>query len=112
MTLKDQNDAIGRLVVRFSAAKSRRAALLAEAQEMSKMLGDTATELRHLDYRLAFWDGRVDAHASHRKPGDYQLSAQYPTRERLTALLDELRAVSTEIRECRQLMTDAGLGIE
>lgn len=110
MTKQDQSAAIGRLVTRYSEAKARRAALLAEGQDIGESLGRAADALRRLDWITAFWDGRPDGHA--RTTADFTLTQPYAAADRVTTLLNDLRAVSAELRELRGLMKDAGVSLD
>jgi hypothetical protein len=110
-TENDQHAAIGRLVERFSKAKAQRAALLAEAQRLTKALEDTATSLKQIHMVEDFWDGRQDAHIGRRTKW-FTLNERLPDRATLLFLLDELRTISTEIRECRKLLAEAGVALE
>jgi hypothetical protein len=110
MTDEDQNAALGRLMTRFADAKKRRAALLSEGQLIGRQLEEVGSALKSLEFVHAFWTGRPDGYARNR--ADLSIAAPYPEAAQVTRLLDDLRTISAEIRELRQLLKDAGAELE
>lgn len=99
MTQDDAAAAIGRLVKRYSDAKQRRAAVVAELNAAAltlARLAETIGSSKHIEVKAT----------------SLSVPANYPDREALTALVAELNEVNRVIIESRPLLKDAGLNIE
>jgi hypothetical protein len=111
MTKEDQNAAIGKMVTRFSEAKTRRVALMSEATEIGKGLVETGRALEGIYSVKAFFDGDARRGDYSNKP-DLLPFKPYPDADRINKLVNEIRTVSAEIRQLRVNLSDAGLNVD
>lgn len=111
MTEEDQDAAIGRMVTSFSQAKKRRAALMAEADQIGRVVKAVGVALQSTHSIRAFSDGDA-RHGGHFAGQDIPPFKEYPAAARVNELVEELRTVSAEIRQLRASLKDAGLSVE
>jgi len=110
MTEDDKHAAIGRMMTEYAAAKAHRATLLNEAHQMSEALGKARDQMHSVNWVEAFDDGRNTGYQARNKP--IPKVETYATAERANLLLDELRAVSAEVRRLRKLIQQTGMPLD
>ena len=111
MTEEDQNAALGRMVSRFSDAKKRRVALMSEAEGIGKRLTGIGRGLESVYAVKAFFDGDA-RRGEYSTKDDLPLVQPYPVADEINSLLTELRTVSSEVRQLRANLKQAGLDVE
>lgn len=109
MTEPEQELALARMVRRYSAAKTRRVALISEAQRLGGLLEAVGKSLREVNAVKAFADGKPESVARTR---DDLAVRPLPTHAEITAIVDELRSVSADVRELRDQLKEAGVSFE
>jgi len=97
------------LVARYSDAKTRYAALMAEVQHNGTMLANLGEAMRQVNFCTEYWSGRPDGYARNRTEIAVR---EYPSHEKVRALVDDLKATASELRELRRLMTEANVSLD
>jgi hypothetical protein len=103
MTDHDQHAAIGELTQRYSDAKRKRVAVASEIGKCRYALASFASVLQKMEGFETY--NRVTSDTVARLPNDY------PHPDRVTELLNDLRAALAEIERTHKLLKDAGVDV-